>query len=183
MKELTSTEFYSILNSERINPDDLQGIVVEKYRKNKKLLATAESCTGGFISKRITEVSGSSEMFECGVCSYANRIKTKVLGVEENILATVGAVSPETAEAMARGVRKLAESDVAVSTTGIAGPTGGSPEKPVGLVYIACASNSGTEVYKCLLGDLENADRGKIRRAAADVALWLALRAINGDKS
>ena len=179
MNELTSKQFYSILKSEEINPDDLPALVVKKFVKSKKILATAESCTGGYISKCVTEVSGSSGMFECGVCSYANRIKTKVLGVDEQILSTVGAVSYETAKAMAEGVRALADSDVAVSTTGIAGPTGGTPEKPVGLVYIACASDEGTEVYKCLLGDVENADREKIRRAATDVALWLALSAIN----
>ena len=179
MIEINAAEFYQLLNDNNIDENELQCLVVQKLNKLKKTVATAESCTGGYISKCVTEVSGSSGMFECGVCSYANRIKTKVLGVDEQILSTVGAVSYETAKAMAEGVRALADSDVAVSTTGIAGPTGGTPEKPVGLVYIACASDKGTEVYKCLLGDAENADRETIRRAATDVALWLALSAIN----
>lgn len=176
MKEITAQKFYSMLRRENINPDELPRLVVEKYQKEKELIATAESCTGGYISKRITEVSGSGDVFECGVCSYANRIKIRVLGVDEAVLAEVGAVSPETAKAMAEGVRALAKSDVAVSTTGIAGPTGATEEKPVGLVYIARADESSTEVYKCLLGDVENADREKIRRAATDVALRLALK-------
>lgn len=102
--------------------------------KNLKI-ATAESCTGGLLAKKITDVSGSSKIFDMGIVSYANRIKNEFLEVSNEVLDTVGAVSEETARQMAIGVTKLAKSDIGVGITGIAGPTGGTPEKPVGLVY------------------------------------------------
>ena len=113
-------------------------------------LATAESCTGGLISAEITSVSGSSDVFGFGVCTYANEAKMKLLGVKEETLASVGAVSEDTAKQMAEGIRKLAGADIAVSVTGIAGPTGGTPEKPVGTVYIGCSAGSGTSAKRYL---------------------------------
>ena len=105
---------------------------------DKKLkIATAESCTGGLLAKKITDVSGSSRIFDMGIVSYANRIKNEFLDVPNEVLDNVGAVSEETAKQMAIGVTKLAKSDIGVGITGIAGPTGGSPEKPVGLVYFS----------------------------------------------
>lgn len=109
----------------------LVDILIEKNLK----IATAESCTGGLLAKNITDVSGSSSVFDMGIVSYANRIKNEFLGVSNEVLSTVGAVSPETAEAMARGIVKTADADVGVGITGIAGPTGGTKDKPVGLVY------------------------------------------------
>ncbi len=174
MYEMNSKFLLDIIAAEGIDRDSLQELVVEKLASRGLKAATAESCTGGLVSKRITEVSGASAVFECGVCSYANRIKHKVLGVSEETLATVGAVSPETAAQMADGVRKLSGADFGVSTTGIAGPTGGTAEKPVGLVYIAVSSENCTSVLKTLLGDAENPDRETIRRLASDAALyWL----------
>lgn len=173
MRTITAQEFADILRKEKVDPSELQRLAVEKLIKNGKKVATAESCTGGLISKRITEVSGASEVFDCGVCSYANFIKHKLLGVSEETLNTVGAVSPGTAEQMASGVRLLAESDFGVSTTGIAGPTGGTPEKPVGLVYISVSSESETVVVKVLLSDADNPTRENIRKIASDIALWL----------
>jgi PncC family amidohydrolase len=103
---------------------------------SKKLkIATAESCTGGLLAKSITDVSGASSVFDMGIVSYANEIKNKFLNVPNEVLNTVGAVSSETAEAMARGIVEAATADIGVGITGIAGPTGGTPEKPVGLVY------------------------------------------------
>ena len=106
--------------------------------KDKNLkIATAESCTGGLLAKKITDVSGASEVFDMGIVSYANKIKNEFLDVQNEVLDTVGAVSEETARQMAIGVTKLAKSDIGVGITGIAGPSGGTKEKPVGLVYIS----------------------------------------------
>lgn len=135
--------------------ETLEEAVVRLLQKQKKTLATAESCTGGLISKRITSVSGASQVFECGVCSYANRIKHQLLGVSEQDLETYGAVSPQVAAQMAEGVGKLADADYAVSVTGIAGPGGGTLEKPVGLVYMGLYSKTeGTKTFRLLLGDV-----------------------------
>ena len=109
--------------------------LVNKLREKNLIIATAESCTGGMLAKKITDISGSSGIFEMGLVSYANRIKNEFLGVSNDVLNTVGAVSEETARQMALGITKLAKSDIGVGITGIAGPTGGTSEKPVGLVY------------------------------------------------
>ena len=106
MLTYTADDLEKIFREENINPDELQNMVVEKLKNNNLKLATAESCTGGLLSGRITAVSGASEVFDCGVCSYANEIKHKVLGVSEETLNTLGAVSPETALQMAEGVKK-----------------------------------------------------------------------------
>ena len=111
-------------------------------------LAVAESCTGGLIASRITDVAGSSDYLLGGVVAYANDVKEKVLGVPGETLARFGAVSEETALAMVAGVRKLYGSDYAVATTGIAGPGGGTEEKPVGLVYVAVADEDGVECHR-----------------------------------
>ena len=124
--------------------------VVQLLKERGITLATAESCTGGLISAEITSVSGSSDVFGFGVCTYANEAKMKLLGVRAETLASVGAVSEETAVQMAEGVRKLAGADIAVSVTGIAGPTGGTPEKPVGTVYIGCSTKTGTSAKRYL---------------------------------
>ena len=112
----------------------IENLVKELCDRNLKI-ATAESCTGGLLAKKITDVSGSSKIFDMWIVSYANRIKNEFLEVPNDILDTVGAVSEETARQMAIGVTKLAQADIGVGITGIAGPTGGTPEKPVGLVY------------------------------------------------
>lgn len=179
MRELKAKEFYKILAENGVDPDKLQEILVGRLTEKGKKIATAESCTGGLISKRITEVSGSSGVFDCGVCSYANAIKHKVLGVSQTDLDALGAVSAEVSVQMAEGVRKLAEADCSVSTTGIAGPTGGTPEKPVGLVYISYSDGKTSETIKALFGDLKEPTRENIRKAASDVALWLAIKNTN----
>ena len=178
MKELTAKQFEAILEKEGIKSGDLQNLAVNALIEKKKKVATAESCTGGLVSKRITEVSGANSVFECGVCSYANRIKNKLLGVNRHTLDTVGAVSKETAEQMAVGVMKLADSDFGVATTGIAGPSGGTEEKPVGLVYISVCDKKSTEVVKAKLWDAESLEREEIRKISSDIALYLLLRKI-----
>ena len=143
--------------------------LVELLKATGKTCATAESCTGGMVGVAITEVSGSSEVYLGGVVSYANSVKEGVLGVSRNTLETVGAVSGECAVAMAEGVRKLTGADIAVSITGIAGPGGGSDEKPVGLVWFARATADGTISEKAIFPGL----RKDVREAAVRHALGL----------
>jgi len=122
---------------------------VSDLLKQKKLtVATAESCTGGLIAHSLTNISGSSDYFERGIISYSNNAKTEVLDVPNDILQKYGAVSEQVAKAMAENVRVKSKVDIGVSTTGIAGPTGGTPEKPVGLVFIAMSTADETIVKK-----------------------------------
>ncbi|QRQ99992.1 competence/damage-inducible protein A [Dyadobacter sandarakinus] len=120
--------------------DDLETVVGTLLLQAGATLGTAESCTGGFVAHQITAVPGSSAYFEGSVVSYSNRIKTTVLGVSAQILEQYGAVSEQTAREMAEGARRVLNTTYAIATTGIAGPTGGTPEKPVGTVWIACAT-------------------------------------------
>ena len=133
--------------------------------------ATAESCTGGSVGGAITAVPGSSAVFLGGVISYANEVKRDVLGVPQDILDTHGAVSPECAERMAAGARNLLKADLAVSLTGIAGPDGGSAEKPVGLVWFGLATKDGVRTEKKVFAG----DRAAVRAQAVDHALGLLL--------
>ncbi len=125
--------------------------VVQLLLALKKKAASAESCTGGLISAAITSVSGSSEVFDMGICTYANRIKRDKLNVPSEYLEQFGAVSEQVAKAMAEGVTKAAESDFGVSTTGIAGPSGGTKEKPVGTVWIGICKKGSPPKAKCFL--------------------------------
>ena len=144
--------------------DTLQECVGRLLKASGKTMSTAESCTGGTISQLITSVPGSSAYFLGGVTSYANSVKTGVLEVPEEIINRYGAVSSECVAKMAEGVRKLTGSDFAVATSGIAGPGGGTGEKPVGLVWIGVSSANGTETYKVQY----NGDRKRnIERSAA----------------
>jgi nicotinamide-nucleotide amidase len=135
--------------------------VSDELKKQKKTVATAESCTGGLLAHMLTNVSGSSEYFEQGVITYSNQAKMILLGVSEELLKNHGAVSKEVAVAMAQAVRQNAQVDYGLATTGIAGPTGGTKDKPVGLVYIALATNDTVLVKKFLFtGDrLTNKER------------------------
>ncbi|HUU83758.1 MAG TPA: competence/damage-inducible protein A [Phycisphaerae bacterium] len=134
-------------------------------------LSTAESCTGGLLAKRLTDVPGSSAFFVRGAVTYSNASKTEVLGVDAGLIEEHGAVSAEVAEAMAVGCREQAGTDFALSTTGIAGPSGGSAEKPVGLVYIALADSAGCRVRRFTFG--EYLPRPSIRDRACSTALNL----------
>ena len=174
---MKASEFLDLLEKEHIAEDALPQLLVDMLIKKKLRIATAESCTGGMISAAITSVSGASGVFDCGVCSYANFIKSKLVDVKEETLATYGAVSDKTAMEMARGVRILSGADVGVSTTGIAGPLGGTPYKPVGLVYIGVSTEMGLKYEKMLLGEGDN-DRRRIRELATSAALYFALKAI-----
>ena len=123
--------------------EPLEYEAVRLLKEKKMKIATAESCTAGLISRRIANVSGSSEVFDCGIVSYANFIKHKLLFVEEEMLSRYGAVSAPVAAQMARGALIQGESDIAVAVTGIAGPLSDNTEKPVGLVYVALYDKEG----------------------------------------
>jgi nicotinamide-nucleotide amidase len=128
----------------------LAEVIGEKLARYKKTIAVAESCTGGFLAKLITDVPGASEYFTYGWITYSNQAKISELGVPAGLIEKYGAVSEQVAEAMAMGARSKAGTDFAISITGIAGPTGGTEQKPVGLVYISMASDKGCETWKCL---------------------------------
>ncbi len=173
MITLTEKDIVELFEKNGIELGKIEETVVEKLKEKKLKVATAESCTGGLISERITRVSGSSAVFDCGVCSYANEIKEKVLGVRHDTLSILGAVSAETAIQMAEGVKKLSGADIAVSTTGIAGPTGGTVQKPVGLVFMGVCTETEAYAIKLLLGE-ENT-RDYIRAMASSAALFTVL--------
>jgi nicotinamide-nucleotide amidase len=132
-----------------IDSDTLESVVAAELRRLHKTVAAAESCTGGLLSKRLTDLPGSSAYVKLNVVTYANEAKRDVLGVSQELLDTFGAVSSECAESMAQGIRKLANADFGIGITGIAGPEGGTDEKPVGLVYIALANATGVQALKC----------------------------------
>jgi len=139
-------------------------------------LAVAESCTGGLLAGRITDVPGASAYFLGGIIAYSNAVKVTLLGVPEGIIASKGGVSAECTEAMALGARTRLRADVALAISGIAGPGGGTPDKPVGLVYVALASPHGTWVEEHrFVGS-----RSGNRQAACDAALDLLLRHLRG---
>ncbi|MBP3414178.1 MAG: CinA family nicotinamide mononucleotide deamidase-related protein [Clostridia bacterium] len=155
-----------------MNVSGIEEVVVKELKERKMTLSTAESCTAGIISKRVTDIPGSSRVFEVGATTYSSNKKSDVLGVSDKIIQRYGAVSPEAAAAMAVGARKLAGSTLAVSTTGIAGPGGGTPLKPVGLVYIGLADKQHVWIRKTLI-QKPGMDRDYVRQVAASHALNL----------
>lgn len=162
-----------------VDIDSLEELVVGLLRERGMTLATAESCTGGLLSKRLTDVSGSSEVFHMGVVTYANEAKEKLLGVPHEVLEAHGAVSPETARAMAEGIVKASGGSLGVGITGIAGPGGGTPEKPVGLIYIALSDGRDTWVTKrAPIGRTKSRDWH--RHCAASQALDMVRRYLTG---
>ena len=148
--------------------------LVKVLTEKKLTCATAESCTGGGVGYAITSVSGASAVFWGGVISYDNSVKHGTLGVPTEILETKGAVSSECASAMADGVRQRMGTDLAVSITGIAGPGGGSAEKPVGLVWFGVASKFGSKTQKMIF----QGDRDAVRSSAIEHALQLLLKEV-----
>lgn len=125
--------------------------LIKKFSALGKTIATAESCTGGALSNRITNVSGSSQVFLGGVVAYSNELKQKFLSIDPQLISQHGAVSAECAEAMARGIHSVTGADICVSITGIAGPTGGTPSKPVGTVFAAFFVDEKLEIEKYLI--------------------------------
>ncbi len=153
--------------------------VSDELKKQKQTIATAESCTGGLLAHLLTNISGSSEYFDRGIVSYSNRAKQEALGVPEELLQKHGAVSREVAEAMAQGIRQRASVDYGLSTTGIAGPTGGSKDKPVGLVFIAIASPDQVIVKRFLF----SGDRLTNKESSCTAALELLFELLSREKS
>jgi PncC family amidohydrolase len=147
--------------------------LVRFFSEHRLTCATAESCTGGGVGHAITAVPGSSAVFNGGIISYSNEIKQRLLGVSVQVLSDFGAVSPECATAMAIGARERLAADFAVSITGIAGPGGGSAEKPVGLVCFAVSSKSGVVTDRRVFPG----DRAAVRSAAIGHALRLLISA------
>jgi PncC family amidohydrolase len=149
--------------------------VIDLSRERRWTLATAESCTGGLVGAALTTPAGASDVFVGGVIAYSNDVKRSHLGVPDETLRAYGAVSAETAASMAAGARRVLNADVAVSVTGVAGPGGGTPEKPVGLVYITVESPEGDLTEKLQL----DGDRDAIRSEATAAALRLLQRVLS----
>lgn len=151
---------------------DLASKLIEYYAGQKSRLVTAESCTGGLIAAALTEIAGASDVFERGFVTYSNEAKSEQLDVAPELIEQNGSVSAEVAEAMALGAIAHSKAHVSVSVTGIAGPSGGTAAKPVGLVYIGLANRSGTAFhYKCLF----KGDRDDVRLQAVKEALRLLM--------
>lgn len=155
--------FVGMVLMEFIEVHELIELLIKKNMK----IATAESCTGGLIAQIITSVSGASAVFDCGIISYSNEIKKSVLGVKAETLENYGAVSEQTAEEMAQGVLRLSGADIAVSVTGIAGPGGGSEEKPVGTVCIGFSVSMETTAKTFHF----NGDRESVRTQTVHTAI------------
>lgn len=149
----------------------LQNAVVNVLKEKKLNVAAAESCTGGGVSRALTDIPGASTVFGCGICAYANDMKTKLLGVKRETLEVNGAVSEQTACEMAAGVRAVSNADIGIGVTGIAGPEGGTADKPVGLVYIAVDSEAYKEVKELRLSRGHKNERESIRTFATMHAL------------
>jgi nicotinamide-nucleotide amidase len=166
----------------RVEPSDQElfelAARVGKILKAAKLTAaTAESCTGGWVAKMLTDVAGSSAWFERGFVTYSNEAKMENLGVSARVLKTQGAVSEETARQMARGALRATGVTVAVAITGIAGPDGGTKEKPVGLVWFGIAARVGRKVEVGAVRKRFDGDREAVRRQSVEQALRMVLRA------
>ena len=154
----------------------IENAVVKALHESGLTLSAAESCTGGLIAKRVTDISGCSDVFFGGCVTYTNDVKQRLIGVSEKTLEQYGAVSEQTAREMARGVRLATGSDIGVSATGIAGPTGGTAETPVGTVFIGISTRNGEEVRKLSLSPMRS--REYIRLASATNAFDMVLKAI-----
>lgn len=170
-------EFKKIVPEYVFGEDDItvpEAIGIQ-LRNIKQTVSTAESCTGGHIAHLLTSIAGSSDYFKGSIVSYSNEVKTKLLGVEEDILKNYGAVSRQVVEQMAMGVRKRMDTDYALATSGVAGPSGGSDEKPVGTVWIAIATDQGVYSKKFLF----EKDRSRNIRRASLAALSILRRTMN----
>ena len=179
IEEIRKTEVGEFIYG--IDVDSMENALVLKLRERGMTLATAESCTGGLIAKRVTDLAGCSDVFLGGCVTYANEAKERLIGVSRETLEKYGAVSEQTAREMARGVRLALGADVGIATTGIAGPGGGTPDKPVGTVYIAVSTEEGEKVKLLTLSPKRS--REFIRICAATNAMSLALKSCTFDKN
>lgn len=167
----------SASNSAKSWPDQANAAIIRAYAAKSLKIATAESCTGGLVAASLTDVAGSSAVVDRGFVTYSNEAKTAMLGVPAELISRVGAVSAEVARAMAEGALKNSLADVAVSITGIAGPGGGSAEKPVGLVHFGLARRGASIRHvERRFGDI---GRAEIRQASVNQALELLASALD----
>ena len=169
-QNLTKKLFDSIMKKQLKNiyahsEDSIEKILIKKLKEKKMSISVAESCTGGLIQNRLTDISGSSIVFKGGIVAYSNTIKIKILKVKEKIISKFGAVSRQTAEEMAKNIRILYDTDIGLSVTGVAGPDGGSVDKPVGIVYISISTKMGIKTVKKQFW--ENRINNKIRISQA----------------
>ncbi len=148
---------------------------VKKLISTGTTLSVAESCTGGWLSKILTEISGVSAIYKGGVCSYSNEIKSKLLGVEDDALTTFGAVSEVVARQMAEGIRRTMNTDIGIGITGIAGPTSDNTEKPVGLIYVAASDGK-----KTVVKELRNTFTENVRTNNRFSAVYTAIKILGG---
>ena len=173
---ITDKDYYEL--TKETDTDSFENSLVKALTEKNMKIATAESCTGGMLSQRITNVSGASSVFDCGICSYSNAVKEKLLQVSGKTLTEFGAVSEETATQMCQNIMKIAYSDIGLATTGVAGPTGGTEEKPVGLVYIGVATKDKTTIYRAELCHFTQHSRKEVRTMATNLSILLAIREI-----
>lgn len=152
--------------------------VVQLLDRNHRTIATAESCTGGLLSQLVTSVPGASHVFELGLCTYAERMKTQLLKVPEQLIADCGVVSAEVASAMVHGLRQQSGADLCLSVTGLAGPGGGTPEQPVGTVYVGILWGEQEAVAHLQLWRYGLQTREEIRRGTAVCAFGIAERTL-----
>lgn len=165
-----------------IDVPNLQFALVKKAIECRVKIGVAESCTGGLVSEMITQIPGSSDVFEFGACTYANNIKETILGVKHKTLENYGAVSEQTALEMAVGILEKANADIGLSTTGIAGPGGGTKDKPVGIVFIGIATKKDVNVFRLdLSGRRSDDERNNIRYRTAQRILFEALQVIKSE--
>ena len=157
---------------------NLEEKIVKELQNRQYTITTAESCTGGLLAGRILNVSGASAVYNEGHITYSNEAKERLLGVSHDTLKQYGAVSRQTAAEMATGAARIANANVGLSTTGIAGPNGGTPEKPVGLVYVGCSINGDVMVEECRFCG----NREENRNAAVEAALQLLWQYMSNDK-
>ncbi len=176
--EIYATDVAPYIYTETETPDDAKNAVVlamiAELRKRGKTFAAAESCTAGMIASRVGDIAGASDVLLGGIVSYANSVKENVLGVPGEVLRTVGAVSEECAGYMAEGARRVTGADITISVTGIAGPGGGTPEKPVGTVCFGIADEHGTETFTAYFRGKN--DRAKIRRLTVARAMMSVIQ-------
>jgi nicotinamide-nucleotide amidase len=156
-----------------LESEEILGKISTILKQKGLKIATAESCTGGLISNNLTDISGSSEYFDRGIISYSNKAKIELLGVSKDILDKYGAVSMQVAKAMAHGVRIKSNVDIGIATTGIAGPTGGTKDKPVGLVFISVSTVDDTIVKKFQFSGTRLENKKSTLNAALNMLLKL----------
>ena len=161
-----------------MDTDSLSRQIGDLLRQRQLTLAVAESCTGGLLAAHITDIPGSSDYFLGGVVSYSNQVKERLLRVPARMIKQHGAVSAATARRMASGVRQLLQADLALAVTGIAGPSGATPDKPLGLTYVAISSSEGEQYRRHLWGG----DRSQNREWSAKAALELLLEYLGAEK-